>query len=82
MIFSDVQNERLFAFAYPYTWNKILAVLRKLYPSRKFNDDIPDIGKDLSHVANQRAEEIVRRFGRPGWTSLEDSVKDIVEILV
>jgi hypothetical protein len=53
-----------------------------LYPSHKFIDDIPDLGKDLSHVANERAEEIVKRLGLPGWTSLEDSVKDIADSFV
>lgn len=82
LIYPDVQNERLYAFAYPYTWNSILAIFRKLYPNRKFIDDIPDLGEDLSHVPNQRAEEIVKRFGLSGWTSLEDSVKDITESFV
>lgn len=82
LIYPDVQNERLYAFAYPYTWNSILAVFRKLYPDHKFIEDIAGIGNDLSHVANERAEEIVRRFGMPGWTSLEDSVKEITESFV
>jgi nucleoside-diphosphate-sugar epimerase len=79
LIYPDVQNERLFAFAAPYTWNDILAIFRKLYPGHKFIDDIPNIGKDLSTVANKRAEELVKRFGRPGWSSLEESIKDTTE---
>lgn len=82
MIYQDVVGERLFTFAHPYSWNDILAIFRKLYPQRKFIDDIPDIGRDLSKVANERAEELLRRFGIPGWTSLEDSVKAIVDTLV
>jgi nucleoside-diphosphate-sugar epimerase len=79
LIYPDVQNERLFAFADTYTWNDILTIFRKLYPGRKFIDDIPNLGKDLSKVANQRAEELVKRFGRPGWTSLEETIKDATE---
>jgi nucleoside-diphosphate-sugar epimerase len=79
LIYSDVQGERLFTFAHPYTWNSILAVFRKLYPKRKFIDDLPDLGKDLSKVANERAEELLKRFGLPEWTSLEDSVKAVTE---
>jgi nucleoside-diphosphate-sugar epimerase len=79
LIYSDVQNERLFTFAHPYTWNSILAVFRKLYPKRKFIDDLPDLGEDLSKVANGRAEELLKRFGLPGWTSLEDSVRAVTE---
>ncbi|EXJ88643.1 hypothetical protein A1O1_05574 [Capronia coronata CBS 617.96] len=45
--------------------NDILAVFRELYPSHHFMDDIPALGKDLSKVGNERAEEILKRFGRP-----------------
>jgi nucleoside-diphosphate-sugar epimerase len=76
LLYPDVNNERLFAWAAPYNWNDILAILRKLYPDREFIQDIPDLGRDLSKVANERAEELVKRFGRPGWTSLEDSIRD------
>lgn len=78
LLSTDVENERLFDFAYPYNWNDILAIYRKLYPEQKFMDDIPGLGRDLSKVSNERAEEMVRRFGRPGWTSLEESVADAV----
>ncbi|KIW21283.1 hypothetical protein PV08_01863 [Exophiala spinifera] len=76
LIYPDVQSERLFAFAHPFNWNDILASFRKLYPEHHFIDDIPDLGRDLSRVANGRAEEIVKRFGRAGWTSLEESIRD------
>lgn len=76
LLYPDVNNERLFAWAAPYNWNDILAILRNLYPDRKFIEDIPDLGRDLSKVSNERAEEIVKRFGGPGWTSLEDSIRD------
>lgn len=79
LIYSDVNSERLFSFAHPYNWNDILAVLRKLHPEHKFINDIPNLGHDLSKVENERAEEIVKRFGRPGWTSLEDSIRDVTE---
>ena len=78
LIGPDVKNERLFAFAHPYNWNDILAIFRELYPEQKFISDYPNLGRDLSKVANERAEELVKRFGRPGWTSLKDSVKDAV----
>ena len=82
LIFKDVNSERLYSFAHPYNWNDILAVFRKLYPDREFHEDYKDIGHDLSKVTNQRAEEIVKRFGLPGWTSLEDSIKAITDTIV
>ena len=79
LIFPDVQNERLYAFTAPYSWNDMLAIFRKLFPERKFIDDMPNLGRDLSKVANQRAEELIKRFSRPGWTDLEGSIKDATE---
>ncbi|KAF2814725.1 NAD(P)-binding protein [Mytilinidion resinicola] len=78
LIYEDVKAERLFAFAQPFNWNDILAFFRKLYPGRKFHADFPDLGRDLSKVANERAEELLKRFGQPGWTSLEDSIKALL----
>ena len=78
----DVKGKRLFSFAYPYTWNDILAIFRKLYPQKKFIDDIPDLGQDLSEVANDRAEELVKRMGRPGWASLEESVRAVTDTIM
>lgn len=83
LIYPDVQNERLFAFAHPYSWNDILDALRRLYPQQKFIDDIPNIGEDKSKVANQRAEELLKRVsGLPAWTSLEQSVHDATKAWV
>ncbi|KAE8378519.1 hypothetical protein BDV26DRAFT_292186 [Aspergillus bertholletiae] len=83
LIYPDVQNERLFAYAHPCSWNNILAILRRLYPQQTFIDDIPDLGEDKSKVANQRAENLLNRIsGLPAWTSLEQSVQDATEAWV
>ena len=79
LIFPDVKSERLFTFAYPFTWNDLLAIYRKLWPDRKFMDDIEGTGNDLSKVANGRAEQLLKRMGVPGWTSLEESVQAAVK---
>lgn len=73
----DVPNSRIFAFAAPYSWNDVLAILRRLYPQRKFTEDLPNVGRDLSRVPNQYAEELLKSFGQQsGWTSLEKSLED------
>ncbi|PNP57244.1 hypothetical protein THARTR1_02774 [Trichoderma harzianum] len=78
LLYKDVNNERLFTFAYPYNWNDILAALRKLYPSGKFIDDIPNLPRDLSIVTNGRAEDLLKRFAGHGWTNLEETIKSTV----
>lgn len=79
---SDVANERIYAFAEPYNNNDILAIFRKLYPERKFLDDIPNLGRDLTRVPRERAEQLLKDTGRPGWVSFEQSIKENVEDLV
>jgi nucleoside-diphosphate-sugar epimerase len=78
LLYKDVSSERLFAFAYPYNWNDILAIFRKLYPTKKFIDDIPNLQRDLSIVTNGRAEDLLKRFAGHGWTNLEETIKSSV----
>jgi hypothetical protein len=79
LIYSDVHNERLFAFGEPYNFNQILAVYRKLYPEKEFPKDSEGLGQDKSKVPNQRAEEVLGwvKEGK-GWTGLEESVREMV----
>ena len=73
----DVKDERIFAFAEPYTWNTILAALRKVRPDKQVPEDRKDNSKDLSRVLPKpRAEEILKKnFGQNGFTGLEESIK-------
>ncbi|KAI1378580.1 NAD(P)-binding protein [Hypoxylon crocopeplum] len=81
LIYPDVIGERLFAYATPYNWNDISQLLHKLHPERKFAGPIPGMGKDMSKVANERAEELLKRLTGHGWTSLEESIKGTTEVL-
>lgn len=54
-----------------------MRVLRKLRPDHKFIEDFSDEkDRDLSTVPNQRGAELLRRMGRPGYTSLEETLAD------
>ena len=79
LIYPDVKEERLFAWAHPFNWNDFLAIFRTLYPERKFIDDIEGLGKDLSTVENGRAEEILKRIGKRGWVGMEETLRDAAE---
>lgn len=75
LIHSEVNNERLFAFAETYNWNQLLGIYRRLYPERTFRGDIQDTSVDKMTVPNQRAEEVLKWVKGSGWTSLEESLK-------
>jgi hypothetical protein len=75
LIYSDVVNERIFAFAERFNWSQIVSIYKKLFPDRTFVDDLPDYGRDLCTVPNERALELLKRCGREGWTGLEESLR-------
>jgi nucleoside-diphosphate-sugar epimerase len=81
LIYEDVKGERLFTFAKPYSWNTLLALLRKIYPEKRFIEDIEGLGEDKSIVANERAEELLKRISGHGWIGLEDSVRPLTDVL-
>ncbi|KAK4694394.1 hypothetical protein P7C71_g3180, partial [Lecanoromycetidae sp. Uapishka_2] len=76
LIDPGIENERILAFCSPFNWNDVLACLGRLYPQKTFPDDIEDEPRDLSKLNNSRGADLLKSFGRPGWTSLEESVRD------
>lgn len=76
LIDPDVENQRILAFAHPFNWNDVLACLRKLAPNKSFPDDIEGLGRDLSRLDNRPGAGLLKKFGRSGWTSMEESVKN------
>ncbi|KAL1858997.1 hypothetical protein VTK73DRAFT_7715 [Phialemonium thermophilum] len=80
-----VDNARIQAWAQPFNWNDILAILRKLYPNRTFVDDLPGL-PDKSEVQLttdvSEALALLKKWGgQDGWISLEETVADSVRPL-
>ncbi|KAI1385488.1 aldehyde reductase [Hypoxylon trugodes] len=74
-IHPGVESERIFAFAEPVNGDKLLAILRQLYPDRQFPANFQG-EEDLSEIVpRKRAEVLLRDMGKSGWTTLEESVK-------
>jgi hypothetical protein len=71
----ECNGKRLFAFAGPFNANRLLSVLRKLYPDKSFVDDRDDSREDLSRVPNAKAEALLKKHYGHGFTSLEDSIR-------
>ncbi|KAK3377631.1 hypothetical protein B0H63DRAFT_495527 [Podospora didyma] len=68
-----VDRERIFGFGERYSWSKVAEILMKLYPEHEGMVALKDNGWDQTDVPNQRGEELLRRLGQNGWTSLEES---------
>lgn len=66
LIDPKANGQRLFAFAETYTWNDVLAIVRKHNPDKTFLEDRDGLGEDLSKVPNEFAEELLRKhYGKP-----------------
>ncbi|KAK4548843.1 hypothetical protein LTR36_008616 [Oleoguttula mirabilis] len=82
LMFEDVRGERLFAFAEPFNYKKLISCMSKVAPNGRHElpDGIEDAAEDVSTVANGRSVELLRRLGRQGWTPMEQSVEENVGV--
>ncbi|KAH7309830.1 hypothetical protein B0I35DRAFT_490454 [Stachybotrys elegans] len=79
----EVQNERIMAMAGPFSWKEIIGILNRRFPERqsmvKTAEERP---LDIGEVDNTRSEQILRKIGKPGFRSLEDSVVEAMESVI
>ena len=75
---TNIKNERLFALNEPFNLHDVLEILRKLRPDRVIEGNPDNSHRDLSKIKlRARAEAVLRDvFGRPGFTTLEGSIKN------
>ena len=72
----ETKNERLLAFAEPFNWNDLLEILRKLFPKKDFPANIENESRDLSKLDHSREAALLKAFGRPGFTGIEESIRE------
>lgn len=80
-VLPDVKSERIFGFAEPINWDKVLDILRKQNPEHKFTKNFAGATYPSEIKPRARAEQLLREMGRPGWTSLENSLLQNTEDL-
>ncbi|KAH8194207.1 hypothetical protein TruAng_011629 [Truncatella angustata] len=79
----ECDGARLQAWAEYCNMNDILAILRRLYPRRKFMDDFPNQTKlSITTDYDQQLALLKKWGGQDRWTSLEQSVIDEVKGVV
>lgn len=73
LLHARIANERIFAYAAPYTWEHVQGTLARLYPDRTFAPEIEPSRLERSEIEMScKAEAWLKEMGREGWTSLED----------
>lgn len=75
-----MKNERIFAWAQKFTWNDILAIIRKLYPDQAVVEDLPNAKTVMVEADLSLALGLLRKWGpQEEWTGFEQGVREILE---
>ncbi|OBT41210.1 hypothetical protein VE00_08096 [Pseudogymnoascus sp. WSF 3629] len=78
-VLPNLEDQRIFGFAGRFNWDTVLDIFRKHVPGRKFPDNFSG-GEDGNEIIPRgKAEQLLRDLGRPGWTSLEESILANIE---
>ncbi|KAJ0162447.1 Aldehyde reductase 2 [Colletotrichum tanaceti] len=74
-VLPNVRNERIFAWAEPFNFDRILDILRTQFPGKSFADNFHNY-EELSTAAElqSRAVELLGQLGRDGFVPLRQSV--------
>ncbi|KAK3335868.1 NAD(P)-binding protein [Cercophora scortea] len=75
----DVTGWRVFGCAGRFSWNKVLDILKSLYPEKKDFVELADYGWDQTDTQTEKPLALLRAVGQEEWTSLEQSIKDLAE---
>jgi len=71
----DLDSRRLIAMADRAPVSKIVEILRKLYPERKFEDFIDEGEDKITNGMKDEVEDLLKKAYGHGYTSLEESVR-------
>lgn len=78
----DVQNARIQAWGRPFTWNGLLAILRKLRPDHEFIPDLVDPQHlELSTDFTQTLALLKRWGEQDDWKPLVETITDNLEMI-
>jgi hypothetical protein len=75
----DTKEERIQAWAAPFNWNDVLAIMRRLYPTHKFVDDFPEPAAFSTITDDSVALKLLKKWAQQdGWKSLEDGIRETI----
>lgn len=64
----------MFGTAHQYNLDSILDIFRKHYPDRSFPETLAGGKSPKTIQQRDRAEQLLRDLGEPGWVPLETSI--------
>ena len=75
---ASVDHQRLFAWSDAFTWNDVLAILRKAQPGESFIDYLPAQTMMKATVDDKLAKALVKKWGngQQGFWGLEKGIRD------
>ncbi|KAF2456217.1 aldehyde reductase II [Lineolata rhizophorae] len=73
----SIEGRRLFAYAGRFNWDDVIAIFRKAYPDRQWED--MNHGEDKQTPPRERATQALKDVFGVSWTSLEQSVLDTIK---
>lgn len=78
-LLDHVRSQRVFAFGGKFSIDEILAIMRDIAPARTLPADFSGGEDKTVIVPRDKAEALLKEMGRPGWTSLADTIAQNVE---
>lgn len=75
-IYADINGRRLFAFAEPFNFSRTIQTLKEIDPSWVPPQGQGVEGQDLCEIETKPAEDLLRRMGRDGFISYDQTLTD------
>lgn len=71
----DVVGRRLLGMVAPAPIDRIIEILRELYPEKKFDDFDVDGTDEITNAEKEKVEDLLKKAYGHGYTRLEESIK-------
>ena len=80
LIHPSISNERIFAYAAPYSINEFFDIFAKAVPGYTVKEKLAGLDFSLATIGpRDKAESLLKDMGRPGFVGLEETVIDSVQ---
>lgn len=76
LVLPDVQGQRIFAVSTPWNVSSLVQLVKGLFPRQNIEGNVSNLGIDRTIFREAgKAEELLKRMGKKGWTDIKTSVQ-------